>query len=162
MATTNTEAAAVKASRRNAPKTAVKPDPTGNVTGRTQAPGVGLDEPPRNYFMLGDPDEPRAVIEASGGPYGPILGDGYVIAPEDAFENFVPFRCKTPITRTLWCTGQHVPIERFRAHYGEEKAAELIAAAEAARQPAAAPETPESTPEVKDLAETKQPAGDSA
>jgi hypothetical protein len=152
MATTNTEAAAVKAARAK-PKTALKPDPTGNVTGRTQAPTVGIDEPPRNYFMLGDPDEPRSVIEATGGPYGPILGDGYVIAPEDAVESFTPLRCKQPVTRQRWCTGQHVPIEVFFKHYGEEKARELIAAAEARSQPAATPE-PEKTPGGE---ETKQP-----
>jgi hypothetical protein len=138
MATTNTEAAAVKAARATKPKTALKPDPTGNVTGRTHAPVVGVNEPPRNYFMLGDPDEPRAVIEAAGGNYGPILGDDYVVAPEDAFESFVPFRCTSSVTRQRWCTGQHVPVEVFFTHYGEEKARELIAAAEAARQPVAA------------------------
>jgi hypothetical protein len=140
MATTNAEAAAVKAARATKPKTAVKPDPTGNVTGRTHAPVIGIDEPPRNFFMLGDPDEPRAVIEAAGGNYGPILGDDYVVAPEDAVESFTPFRCKQPVTRQRWCTGQHVPIEVFFAHYGEEKARQLIAAAEAARQPATPPE----------------------
>lgn len=151
MATANTEAAAVKAARATRPKTTtVKPNPTGNVTGRTHAPVIGVDEPPRNFFMLGDPNEPRSVIEASGGPYGPILGDGYVIAPEDAFESFVPFRCKVPVTRQRWCTGQHVPIEVFFDHYGKEKAEELIAAAEAARQPAAASE-----PEKAEGGETK-------
>lgn len=155
MATANTEAAAVKAARAAKPKTAVKTSPTGNVTGRTHAPVVGVDEPPRNYFMLGDPDEPRAVIEAAGGNYGPILGDDYVIAPEDAFESFVPFRCKQPVTRQRWCTGQHVPREVFFAHYGEEKATELIAAAQAAREPVAEIEPPKL--EGEGVAVVKQP-----
>jgi hypothetical protein len=154
MATANAEAAAVKAARATKPKAPVKADPTGNVTGRTQPAAVGLDEPPRNYFMLGDPDEPRAVIESAGALYGPILGADYVVAPEDATESFVPYHCRDSVTRQIWCTGQHVPIERFFAHYGEEKARELIAAAEAARQPAAAPE-PEKTD--GDGEETKQP-----
>lgn len=134
--TPNTEAAAVKSRRAAAPKTPAPSDPTGNVTGLTRATGVGVDEPARNYFMLGDPDEPRAVIESAGGFYGPILGDDYVIAPEDATENFVPPRCLDSVTRQIWCKGQHVPIERFFRHYGDEKARELIAAAEVARQPA--------------------------
>jgi len=155
MATTNPEAATVKAARRSAPKNVAKPDPTGNVTGRTHAPVVGVSEPPRNFFMLGDPDEPRAVIEAAGGNYGPILGDDYVVAPEDAFENFVPFRCKQAVTRQRWCAGQHVPIEVFFDHYGKEKAEALIAAAVAARQSAVAPEEAEP---VKTDDTIKQPA----
>jgi hypothetical protein len=136
MPTANTEAATVKAARAAKPKTAVKADPTGNVTGATVAPGVGTDQPARNYFMLGDPDEPRAIIEASDPLYGPILGSDYVVAPEDALEEVTPRGCITSTTRQVWCRGQHVPIERFYAHYGKERADELIAAAEAARQPA--------------------------
>lgn len=144
---TNTEAAAVKGRRAAVVKAPAAPDPTGNVTGSTRAPGIGVDEPARNYFMLGDPDEPRAVIEASGGPYGPIMGDDYVRAPEDAVENFAPKGCVTEVSRQLWCTGQHVPIEVFYKHYGKERASELLAAAaEAAKEQA--PAEPEKTPEA--------------
>lgn len=152
---TNTEAASIKARRTTAATKPTAPDPTGNVTGATQAPGIGVGEPPRNYFMLGDPDEPRAVIEASGGPYGPILGTDYVRAPEDAVENFAPKGCVTEVSRQLWCTGQHVPIEVFYKHYGKERADALIAAAENARQPAPTAAAP--APEKTGSTEVKQP-----
>lgn len=144
---TNTEAAAVKTARRTTAAKPAAPNPVGNVTGATRAPGVGVDEPPRNYFTLGDPDEPRAVIEASGGPYGAILGDDYVRAPEDAVESFVPDHCTTSVSRQIWCKGQHVPIERFRKFYGEERAAELLAAAATPAEPAPeVTQSEESTP----------------
>lgn len=142
----NTEAAALKG-RRTAVKNTPKTDPAGNVTGSDQPVGVGIDEPARNFFMLGDPDEPRAVIESSGGPYGTILGDDYVIAPEDAVESFVPNGCQTSVTRQLWCRGQHVPIERFHKHYGKEAAAALLAPT--ATEAVEAAEAAEVAPTVK-------------
>ena len=122
---TNTEAASLKGRRTTTKSAPTAPDPTGNATGLDRAPGVSTEDPARNYFMLGDPNEPRAVIEASGGPYGAILGDDYVRAPEDAHEEITPHGCKTSTSRLLWARGQHVPIEVFRRHYGE-RADELI------------------------------------
>jgi hypothetical protein len=123
----NTEATALKGRRAAATKTAAEtPDPGGNLTGETRAPQIGVNEPARNYFMLGDPNEPRAVIEASGGMYGEIIGDDYVIAPEDAVEEVTPSGCTTSTSRLRWARGQHVPIEVFRKHYGPERAAELL------------------------------------
>lgn len=124
----NTEATALKNRRAATTKAAAEKnaDPTGNVTGSTQPVMVGKDEPARNFFMLGDPDEPRAVIEASGGMYGQIVGDDYVIAPEDATETFAPPGCTTTVTRQRWARGQHVPREVFVRHYGKEQAAKLL------------------------------------
>lgn len=125
----NTEANQLKGRRAAATKTEAGKSEEGNVTGQSTPVAVGADEPARNYFMLGDPREPRQVLEASGGMYGEVAGDDFVIAPEDAFEELLPPGCKTAVTRLRWAKGQHVPIEVYRAHQAAQGKAEPEAAA---------------------------------
>lgn len=114
----NTEAAALKAKRAankssgdEAPKTAVV---------------VGRGESARTEKLLFHPDEPRIVAESTGSLYGVQAGeeiDSYTVAPEDAFETFVPDKCTTPVTRMRWAKGQHVPTEVYKAHLADLEAA---------------------------------------
>ena len=123
---TNEEAAAVKGRRQSAVKADATKLPEGNVTGTMTPPAVGVAEPARNFFVLGDPREERQVLEASGGMFYGIAGDDFVVAPEEAHETIVPKGCKQAVSRLRWAAGHHVPIEVFRAHYGDERAAELL------------------------------------
>lgn len=115
----NTEAAAVKAARRTQER-ANTPVPA------TQAPPViGQGEPSRHEILLLHPEEPRIVAEATGSLYGTEAGQeipGFTIAPEDAFETFIPHGCTTAVTRLRWTRGQHVPNEVYAAHVAGQKA----------------------------------------
>lgn len=119
----NPEAAAVKA-KRAAGRTGETPPPAPAV--------VGKGENPRNEILLFHPEEPRIVAEATGSLYGTEAHQeipGFTIAPEDAFETFIPDRCTTAVTRMRWTKGQHVPTEVYKAHVAAQGAKESAAQA---------------------------------
>lgn len=110
---TNAEAAALKA-KRAAARAGTSDDP-----GVKMPPAIGQGQPSRHEILLLSPEEPRIVAEATGSLYGTGAAEempGFTIAPEDAFETFVPDRCTTPVTRLRWTKGQHVPTEVYNAH----------------------------------------------
>lgn len=113
-ATGNPEAANLKATRRAAAKPGTTP-PLADVP-----VSVGVSEPPRRFPMLFDPNEPRQIAPPGG------VTDGYVVAPEDVYEQVTPIGCITPTERMRWAKGQRVPVETFRAYEAElaAKAAE--------------------------------------
>jgi hypothetical protein len=74
------------------------------------------EEAARRYPVLFDPREPAfQPVEASGFAPPGIVDDRYVIAPCDASEHIYPPGCRTPVTRSLWRAGQHVPRHVFEA-----------------------------------------------
>lgn len=148
----NTEAAALKARRQSAKTTAPKTPPpapappqVGNdsLSGIPSTPTAPAPAPREsNYFMLSDHRPERQVLETGGMYGGDVLGDDFVRAETNAVETIYPTGCKTPVHRTLWLAGQHVPIERYNAWKASQAAATEQAesgaadADEAARQAA--------------------------
>jgi hypothetical protein len=145
MASTNTEAAAVKARRQAAAKKAA-PD-----AAPTTPVAVGAGEPARHFEALGDPREPRVqvgtipdghqfsrphplghpreVAEATGWSMDRADTDDFVVAECDVHEVIYPQGCTTPTSRMRWAKGQHVPVEVYRA-WEADRAAELEPASE--------------------------------
>lgn len=83
------------------------------------------EEASRRYPALFDPREPVfAPMEASGTAPPGVVDDRYVIAPEDASEQLYPNGCRTPVVRSLWRKGQHVPRHVFEAWQARQQEAE--------------------------------------
>lgn len=100
----STAVAALKKRRRRTGAAAAKPTPEELVAER--APGT----PPmqRRQPFLFDPAEMPVVVEIGGTVPPADFEAYYVVAEHDASQQIVPDGCKTPVSRTLWLSGQHV------------------------------------------------------
>lgn len=90
----------------------------------------------RRFPTLFDPREPAFMpMEASGfAPQG-VVDDRYVVATEDASEQIYPPGCRTPVVRSMWRAGQHVPKHVHEA-WRVRRDAELAEAQPPAESPA--------------------------
>ena len=104
----------------------------------------------RRYPVLFDPREPvHQPLEASGFATQGIVDDRYVLATEDASEQVYPPGCRTPVVRSLWRAGQHVPRHVFEAWQSRQQAAAEqsdAAPAEVIERQPEAPAEPSATP----------------
>jgi hypothetical protein len=77
----------------------------------------------RRFPVLFDPREPAfQPMEASGIAPPGVVDDRYVVATEDASEQIYPPGCRTPVVRSMWRAGQHVPRHVFEAWQARQQA----------------------------------------
>jgi hypothetical protein len=96
----------------------------------------------RRFPTLFDPREPAFMpMEASGFASQGIVDDRYVVATEDASEQIYPPGCRTPVVRSMWRAGQHVPKHVHEAWQAQRDAA-LAEAQPPAESPADAADQP--------------------